>query len=210
MQNAIARLILPLRWEEPTYGRREESVNTLVSAIQSNVSQLEKMNPTERPAASPLIDGQWKVMWASSRPQWIQQLPLAGQRITHLFDLSSINRSGTYKQKLRLAFLLAAEVEGECSALGGDHLHLIFGGKLRISLLGITIARRDVEVSDLDHSLQLTFLDGDTLILRAPPVCAGSTVLRPERTYLLSRLRHAFWQPTPEEEPTKPSWLPDA
>merc|ERR1712113_21752 len=100
--------------------------------------------------------------------------------------------------------------EGQCSAPGGEHLHLSYNSGVRVSLLGITILRREIEMSDLDHALQPTFLDGDTCILRAPPVCAGSIIIRSDRTYVLSRLRHAFWQPAPEDEPPMPSWLPEA
>jgi hypothetical protein len=62
----------------------------------------------------------------------------------------------------------------------------------------------------LDHDLEVTFLDGTMLVLRAAQITVGSRMLRPARIYVLERQRHEYWQPPPEDEPKRPSWLPEA
>ena len=132
--------------------------------------------------------------------------------MTHSLELFGTG-PGRYLQRYSVAWLLRGTVEGECSALGGEHLRIQFDGRMRVSLLGLTLWSRplDPRSNDLDHALQPTFVDGDTLVVRSAAVCAGpSRVLRSERIYVLRRARHAYWQPPPEEEPAMPSWLPEA
>ena len=47
---------------------------------------------------------------------------------------------------------------------------------------------------DFDHAVRPTFVDGEVCILRAPAVLAGDSELRPERVYLLKRMRNRLWQ----------------
>ena len=45
---------------------------------------------------------------------------------------------------------------------------------------------------DFDHDVRPTYVDGDACVLRAPAVLAGDRELRPERVYLLRRIRNRF------------------
>jgi hypothetical protein len=80
-------------------------------------------------------------------------------------------------------------------------------------LFGIPIWRRQLDGRDsvdLDHAVRPTFVDGNLCVMRAPPVRAGDCELRPERVYILQRMRNRLWQPPPEEEPEAPRWMPEA
>ncbi|KAL3896310.1 MAG: hypothetical protein SGPRY_013299, partial [Prymnesium sp.] len=181
--------------------------------ILRELSLLEEINPCERPASSPLLDGRWTTAWVSKPPLWSASFPLRTRRLTHSLDIFQSNAPGRYTQSCRVGGLLRAKIEGTCTPLGGDNLRIEFDPTIKFSLLGITLFTRplDPNGSDLDHAMQPTFVDGDTCILRAAAVYAGvSRVLRPERIYILRRERSRYWQPPPEEEPKPPSWLPEA
>ena len=208
---AFARLLQPVRRTA-----RRESPEAVEPEILAIVTLLEAHNPTERPATSPLLDGLWRVTWAKNVPPvWATNLPFYNDPQSQLLlelDLSEPGRPGLYRQRIRIG-ILCADVEGQCSALGGNDLSIQFRRGVRVSISGLPVFRMGLDSlsSDLDHDLRVTYLDGTMLIMRAAQVTVGSRVLRPARMYVLERQRHeVFWQAPPEEEPKPPSWLPEA
>ena len=194
---------------KPSLRRPQEAT---LPSLESALVQLEESNPTERPASSPLLDGMWSTQWFSSAPRWTR-LPFVSRTMWHHIDTShGKGGPGRYTQRVRVAGIFLAHATGSICALGGGDLRVEYE-RYSLSFLGIPLFRRSVYQfdADLDHALRPTFLDGDSCVLRADAVCAGpSRVLRPARTYVLRRDRHALWQPNPETEPPMPSWLPEA
>jgi hypothetical protein len=202
---AFARALSPTRRDE-----KPASVETVEPEILELLALLEQNNPTDRPATSPLLDGVWTPLWTKNvAPLWAENLPFArlGRADLSLkFDLSEPGAPGLYRHRMRIRRVLCADVEASCSALGGWDLRTEYRPGVRISVLGVPLFRLGLDPlsSDLDHDLEVTFLDGTMLILRAARVTV------PARIYVLQRQRHEFWQPSPREEPRRPSWLPEA
>lgn len=104
---------------------------------------------------------------------------------------------GAYVQRSKHRFG-TDELRARYTWLGGDEWALEFISRSRL-LFGVRIWSRRIpssaaEPPDLDHALRPTFVDGEWLVLRAPPVFAGESELRAERVYLLRRLRNRMWQ----------------
>lgn len=174
--------------------------------------ELEPLNPTERCATSPLLDGYWEQLHCSEPAAWAR-----GGRVLHAVESWSAANSpgapwllygpgfrrwgdvsdgrGAYVQRVRRRFG-SSEVRATFTWLGGDDWDLAYVSRSRL-LLGVPLWRRAIKTPldvDLDHALRPTFVDGDLCILRAPAVRAGPCELRGERTYLLRRMRNRLWQ----------------
>lgn len=210
---AFARALAPTRWDE-----RPANAEAVEPEILEILALLELNNPTDRPATSPLLDGVWAPLWTKNLPPaWAKNLPLLSRigraELSLKFDLSEPHAPGLYRQRVRIGSVVCADVEASCSALGGKDLRTEYRPDVRLSILGaVPLFRRGLDPlsSDLDHDLEVTFLDGTMLVLRAAQVTVGSRVLRPARIYVLQRQRHEYWQPSPADEPKRPSWLPEA
>ena len=208
------------------------------------VLKLEQLNPTERCATSPLLDGHWETLYASRPASWMR-----GGRVTHIIESYSSADSpgapgllagptgtrwddvadgrGAYVQRARLRFgstegedegalntpqnrLNASHLTGVCKPfarvravrgtytwLGGEAWDIRYVSRARL-IFGIPVWKQSVAspsaIVDFDHAVRPTFVDGDVCILRAPAVLAGECELRPERVYLLKRMRDRLWQ----------------
>ena len=176
------------------------------------VRTLEVLNPTERCATSPLLDGFWETLYASTPARWTR-----GGRLRHVIESWSEGTSpgmpgllagprgnqwddvsqgrGAYVQRARLRFG-SSELRATFTWLGGEAWEVKYVSQARL-LLGIPVWRRRVRDGasiDLDLAVRPTFVDGELCILRAPAVTAGDHQLRPERVYLLRRMKNRLWQ----------------
>jgi len=107
---ALARALAPA-------GRDERPGNPVIvePEILDVIRILESINPTERPAASPLLDGVWAPIWAKNvPPAWARSLSYFPGRahFSIQFDLSDPVKPGLYRQRMRIAGLLCADVDG--------------------------------------------------------------------------------------------------
>lgn len=177
--------------------------------------ELEALNPTERCATSPLIEGYWETLYTSPPAEWTRGgrlrhvieydyspqgslgpgAPgiLAGPRGNRWEDVS--NGRGAYVQRAKLRFG-SREVRSTYTWLGGEAWALEVVSRARL-LFGIPIWRRRVGNAvtiDVDHAVRPTYVDGELCVLRSPAVTAGDCELRPERIYLLRRMRNRLWQ----------------
>jgi len=178
------------------------------------VEGLEALNPTERTATSVLLDGYWETIYANSPARWhgsgrvrhvIESWSpasnlgpgapgiLAGPRGNRWADVAE--GRGAYVQRARHRFG-SSEVRAAYTWLGGEAWDLEYVSRARL-LFGVPVWKREVrgdDTIDLDHALRPTFVDGELLVLRAPAVRAGDQQLRPERVYLLRRMKNRLWQ----------------
>ena len=183
------------------------------TAVGRLVGQLEKCNPTERPATSPLLDGCWETLYASDTADWTR----GAGRVRHLIEsycpgpnaYASVLQAGprgnrwddvrdgrgAYVQRARHRFG-SSEVRATFTWLGGEAWDIEYVSRARL-LLGIPFWRRRIRGQgslDLDHAVRPTFVDGGLCVLRVPAISAAGTLLRQERFYLLQRIRHRLWQ----------------
>lgn len=178
------------------------------------IKQLEALNPTERCAASPLLDGYWDTLFASTPASWTNGGPvrhviesfcsstnlgpgapgiLAGPRGGKWEDVA--DGRGAYVQRAKLRFG-SRELRATYTWLGGDGWSVQYVSSARL-FLGVPVWRRQLAPplsADLDHAVRPTYVDGDLCILRAPAVVAGDAELRTERVYLLGRRKNRLWQ----------------
>ena len=185
------------------------------TGLLERVAALEALNPIERCATSPLLDGHWATVVASPAASWAR----GSTRIMHVIESWSPPRGlgpgapgvlaspsgalwadvaegrGAYVQRARLRFG-SCELRATYRWLGGENWDVEYVSRARL-LLGLPLWKRRVEAwnCDLDHAVRPTFVDGDCCILRAPAVTAGADVeLRPERVWMLRRLKNRLWQ----------------
>ena len=179
------------------------------------IHSLEALNPTERCATSPLIEGYWETLFASAPAAWT-----SGGRLRHIIEYDATPRGdlgpgapgilagprgnrwddvsdgrGAYVQRAKLRFG-SSEVRATYTWLGGDAWALEYVSRARL-LFGLPIWKRRLRGPgpvDLDHAVRPTYVDGDLCILRSPAVSAGDCELRPERFYLLRRMKNRLWQ----------------
>lgn len=177
------------------------------------VDALEALNPTDRCATSPLLDGYWETVYASPEPCWARGRPvlhvieswcpqnlgpgapgvLANPRGELWSDVAK--GRGAYVQRARLRWG-TIELRATYQWLGGESWDVEFVSRARL-LFGLPLWRAPLLAplpSDLDHGVRPTYVDGELCILRAPACTAGQTTLRSERVYLLRRRRNRLWQ----------------
>ena len=179
---------------------------------------LEKLNPSDRPATSPLLDGYWETIFSSAPARWS-----GGGRLRHIIEWAPYSESpytsqgpgapgiledirgnrwddvadgrGAYVQRARRRFG-SSEIRSTYTWLGGEAWDVRFVSQARL-LFGIPIWRRQLGAPDrvdLDYAVRPTFVDGELCVLRSPAVCAGDAELRRERVYILKRMRNRLWQ----------------
>lgn len=157
-------------------------------AVRSRIALLESMDIHDRPAGSPLLDGRWKTVWSDGAPRWARLGPL-----THAIEGGWLgDKPSRYSQcSNRLGVGLA--LHASYTSLGGDDWELDFD-LFELTVLGLPLWRRRVRrrEADLDHGIRPTFLDGEMCVLRAPAVQADTIELRPERIYVMSRIRNVL------------------
>tara|TARA_B110001452_G_scaffold144335_1_gene120037 strand:- start:912 stop:1619 length:708 start_codon:yes stop_codon:yes gene_type:complete len=182
-------------------------------ALRKLVDELEPLNPTERCATSPLLEGYWETIYASAPADWSR-----GGRVRHAIEAwSQYNDSpgatgilagprgnswtdvadgrGAYVQRARRRFG-SSEVRATYTWLGGEAWDVEYVSRARL-LFGVPVWRWPVRAPasvDFDHEVRPTYVDGDACVLRAPAVFAGNRELRPERVYLLRRMKNRLWQ----------------
>ena len=123
------------------------------TAVGRLVGQLEKCNPTERPATSPLLDGCWETLYASDTADWTR----GAGRVRHLIEsycpgpnaYASVLQAGprgnrwddvrdgrgAYVQRARHRFG-SSEVRATFTWLGGEAWDIEYVSRARL-LLGI-------------------------------------------------------------------------
>ena len=178
------------------------------------IKKLEVLNPTERCATSPLLDGHWETLFTSIPAAWTR-----GGRLQHIIESwctaeqlgpgapgilagPAGNRwddvadgRGAYVQRARRRFG-SREVRATYTWIGGDTWNVQFVSEARL-IFGIPVWRRHVRAplnTDFDYAIRPTFLDGELCVLRAPAVLVDDIELRGERLYLLRRKRNRLWQ----------------
>lgn len=148
-----------------------------------------------RPAASPLLEGDWETLWVSEPPRWTRRWPLRrAQRLTHVIRGGWTGlEPGHYVQRVG-GGLLRGECTAQWSELGGEAWSVGWRS-CRLTLLGLRVWRHDAlrADADFDYDVRPTFVDGDLCVLRSPAVVAGACELRAGRIYVLRRLRHRLW-----------------
>jgi len=190
------------------------------ASLTTLAAELEALNPTERCATSPLLDGYWETIFASRPAEWT-----AGGRVRHIIEWAArppdgsgvlslgpgtpgiltdvrgktwddvAEGRGAYVQRARGRFG-SKEVRGTYTWLGGDAWNLEYVSRARL-LFGVPIWRERLgapEMLDLDYGIRPTFVDGELMVLRSPAVSAGDTELRTARVYILKRMRNRLWQ----------------
>ena len=220
---------------EATRGALPDATDAMLAAL---IQPLEACGDVEeRVAASPLLDGWWRSVYASHTPQWAEGstdplvfgiesylrppgdgLATRGvRRRKGLLTCSSPASPGLIRgpagaawsdvsggrcalaQRARGRLGFASEVRATYTWLGGEVWELAFVSRARL-LLGMplwmrSLRRRGRDLDpDLDHGIRPTYVDGELLVLRTPPVSVGELELRPARVYLMRRLRNRLWQ----------------
>jgi hypothetical protein len=176
------------------------------------IAELEPLCEDPRCATSPLLDGYWDLVYATSLPRWA---PLVHVIESHVTDAlkggggapgirsAPLGRlwedvregHGAYVQRSMGGLFGTREVRARYTWLGGGAWDVDYISEARL-LFGVPLWRRRIraEDTDLDHEIRPTYVDGDYLVLRSPAVTCGTNEMRPARTYLLSRRRHRLWQ----------------
>ena len=192
------------------------------ASLFSLASELEALNPSERCATSPLLDGYWETIYASAPAAWT-----GGGRVRHIIEWAPASSEsgrkgvtalgpgapgilagirgekwddvaegrGAYVQRSRRRFG-SSEVRATYTWLGGEAWDIRYVSRARL-LFGIPIWKRRLgapECFDLDYAVRPTFVDGELCVMRAPAVSAGDAELRGGRVYILKRMRNRLWQ----------------
>ena len=130
------------------------------TGLRELVEALELLNPTERCACSPLLDGFWETLYASTPAQWTR-----GGRLRHVIEsysegdspgmpgiLSGIRGNrwtdvadgrGAYVQRARLRLGFSRELRATFNWLGGDAWEVLHVSQARL-FLGMPLWRRRV------------------------------------------------------------------